>query len=98
MSTIYSLFKINLGKNKSWFDNLVLKPVYWSEFRLRQSKAARNSASPVGRKDNLAFGGGRPSVQNHPLQSNSYQHMMSLTMCFTSQSEGYLYHVPGHLR
>ena len=80
------------------FDNLILKPVYWSEFRLRQSKAARNSASPVGKKDNLIFGGGRPSVQNHPLQSNSYQHMMSLTMCFTSQSEGYLYHVPGHLR
>ena len=80
------------------FDNLILKPVYWSEFKLRQSKTPRNSTSPLGRKDNLNFGGGRPSVQNHPLQSNFYQHMMSLTMCFTSQSEGYLYHLPGHLR
>ena len=79
------------------FDNLILKPVYWSEFRLRQSKTSRSSASPLGKRDNLPFGG-KPSVQNHPLQSSFYQHMMSLTMCFTSQSEGYLYHLPGHLR
>ena len=79
------------------FDNLILKPVYWSEFRLRQSKTSRSSASPLGKRENMPFGS-KPSVQNHPLQSNFYQHMMSLTMCFTSQSEGYLYHLPGHLR
>ena len=80
------------------FDNLVLKPVYWSEFKLRQSKTSRNSASPLGKRENHPFGNARPSVQNHPLQSNCYQHMMSLTMCFTSKCEGYLYHLPGHLR
>ncbi len=34
----------------------------------------------------------------HPLQSSLHPHLMSLTACFTSQSEGHLYHLPGHLR
>lgn len=87
------------------FDNLILKPVYWSELKLRQSRmttrGATSSTLQGSRGDNnSAFNGSvaSKSVHNHPLQSTFYHHMMSLTMCFTSQSEGYLYHLPGHLR
>ena len=61
------------------FKNLVLKPVYWRELKMRAAAAAS-------------------SVANNPLQSKFNQHRMSLTMLFTSKNEGYLYHLPGHLR
>ena len=87
------------------FDNLILKPVYWSELKLRQSRmttrGAISSALQGSRADNNTALNGNVSssaTHHHPLQSTFYHHMMSLTMCFTSQSEGYLYHLPGHLR
>ncbi len=43
------------------------------------------------------FRGGVDSIGN-PLQSDKHQHLVSLTACFTSQSEGFLFHLPGHLR
>ena len=89
------------------FDNLILKPVYWREFKLRQQKGAKAAAFPaLGARGGMVSLSGSmtpgmthtSSTTTHPLQSPSYKHMMSLTMCFTSQSEGYLYHLPGHLR
>ena len=84
------------------FDNLILKPVYWSELKLRQNKPRKCTASPSegAQVEKNGFNGSLASTSTHinPLQSAVYQHMMSLTMCFTSQSEGYLYHLPGHLR
>ena len=89
------------------FDNLILKPVYWREFKLRQQKAGKAAAFPAlgARGGMVSLSGSKTpgmthtsSTTTHPLQSPSYKHMMSLTMCFTSQSEGYLYHLPGHLR
>ena len=34
----------------------------------------------------------------HPLHSAFYPHLMALSLCFTSLNEGFLYHLPGHLR
>ena len=42
--------------------------------------------------------GGGSATPQHPLQSKEHMHLMSLTTCFTSATEGYLFHVPGHIR
>lgn len=63
--------------------NLQIKPVYWREFRVKKS----SSESPQ-----------QQLVQQHPLQSQWHPHLMSLTTCFTSLNEGYVYHLPGHIR
>lgn len=39
-----------------------------------------------------------PEQLHNPLQSMMYSHLMSVTLMFTSTHEGYLYHVPGHIR
>ena len=62
-----------------------VSPVYWREFRVRKSEA-RGHLSPCG-----------PNVK-HPLQSSWHSHLMSLTMTFSSNNEGYIYHLPGHIR
>ena len=81
------------------FNNLILKPVYWSELKLKPKPTKRNIASPMqgsnGTDSSTVRG---KSAHVHPLQSSFYPHMMSVTMCFTSQTEGYLYHLPGHIR
>ena len=63
---------------------LRLNPVYWREFRIKREKAD----------------GGQSSTQSphNPLQSLMYSHLMSLSLMFTSVHEGYLYHIPGHIR
>ena len=38
------------------------------------------------------------SGPHNPLQSIMYSHLMSLSLMFTSVHEGYLYHIPGHIR
>ena len=81
------------------FNNLILKPVYWSELKLKPRPTKRNIASPLqgsNGTDSSKIRG--KSAHVHPLQSSFYPHMMSVTMCFTSQTEGYLYHLPGHIR
>ena len=35
---------------------------------------------------------------HNPLQSLMYSHLMSISLMFTSTHEGYLYHIPGHIR
>ena len=39
-----------------------------------------------------------PTAFHQPLHSAYHNHLMSHTACFTSNNEGYLYHLPGHLR
>eukprot|EP00095_Tigriopus_kingsejongensis_P008125 maker-scaffold256_size235750-snap-gene-0.9 protein:Tk08125 transcript:maker-scaffold256_size235750-snap-gene-0.9-mRNA-1 annotation:"hermansky-pudlak syndrome 3 protein" len=73
------------------FKNLNVKPVFWKEFRVRKSVGATAAISTPG--NGPAF-----NVIQHPLQSMFHVHLMSITACFTSQNEGYLYHLPGHLR
>ena len=41
---------------------------------------------------------GETSSPHNPLQSIMYSHLMSLSLMFTSVHEGYLYHIPGHIR
>ena len=89
-------------------NNLILQPVYWREFRLRQQKIGKgiSSSPPLGtsKGDIISSNCSIPQAHilsrpvSHPLQSSFYPHMMSITLCFTSQSEGHLYHLPGHLR
>ena len=38
------------------------------------------------------------SGPHNPLQSVMFSHLMSLSLMFTSVHEGYLYHIPGHIR
>ena len=64
---------------------LQLTPVYWREFRIRRGD----------KEDKEAAGGGAP---HNPLQSLMFSHLMSLSLMFTSVHEGYLYHLPGHIR
>ena len=52
----------------------------------REFRVRRSNPSPIN-----------PAGQ-HPLQSLWHPHLMSLTMCFTSNHEGYIYHLPGHIR
>ena len=62
-----------------------MSPVYWREFRIK--------------KDRGEAGGGLTSGAPHnPLQSLMFSHLMSLSLMFTSVHEGYLYHIPGHVR
>jgi hypothetical protein len=69
------------------FKNLRMKPVYWREFRVKKSNH-ESSRSPL-----------TPGLMNsHPLQSSWYSHMMSITLVFTASNEGYIYHLPGHIR
>ena len=35
---------------------------------------------------------------HNPLQSAMYSHLMSVSLLLASTHEGYLYHLPGHLR
>ena len=35
---------------------------------------------------------------HNPLQSLMFSHLMSVSLMFTSVNEGYLYHIPGHVR
>ena len=69
-------------EDRDRFKNLKLKPVYWREFRVK-----RSNPSPI-----------HPNSSQHPLQSLWHPHLMSLTMVFTSNNEGYIYHLPGHIR
>ena len=69
-------------EDRDQFKNLKLKPVYWREFRVK-----RSNPSPI-----------HPNSSQHPLQSLWHPHLMSLTMVFTSNNEGYIYHLPGHIR
>ena len=39
-----------------------------------------------------------PHTFSHPLQSAWHPHLMSMTMVFTSNNEGFIYHLPGHIR
>ena len=73
------------------FKNLKLRPVYWREFKVRKSngKTATSAMSPMG------IG---PQTFSHPLQSAWHPHLMSMTMVFTSNMEGFIYHLPGHIR
>ncbi len=64
--------------------NLHLKPVFWREYRVRSTNGG-------GKKDGTA-------LPPHPLQSSLHPHLMSLTLVFSTQLEGHLYHLPGHLR
>ena len=81
--------KLNRGEDEV-FQNLVLKPVFWREFKMRQKGMAAASAnSPIL---------GQSSLASNPLHSKVHQHLMSLSLCFTSRNEGYLFHLPGHLR
>ena len=56
--------------------NLILEPVFWKEFRVRRNQKKMNSTKPN---------------MNNPLISSYHYHLMSLSACFTSNSEG-LYH------
>ena len=38
------------------------------------------------------------SGPHNPLQSVMFSHLMSLSLMFTTVHEGYLYHIPGHIR
>ena len=71
-------------EHRDHFKNLRLSPVYWREFRVRKSEA-RGHLSP-------------DSPFTHPLQSSWHPHLMSMTMAFASVTEGYIYHLPGHIR
>uniref|UniRef100_A0A0K2UWL5 Uncharacterized protein n=1 Tax=Lepeophtheirus salmonis TaxID=72036 RepID=A0A0K2UWL5_LEPSM len=64
------------------FQNLKIIPVYWSKCKVKNTELSLQSQSQF----------------LHPLQCEFYPHLMSFTVCFTSFNEGYLYHVPGHLR
>ncbi|TRY75729.1 hypothetical protein TCAL_09858 [Tigriopus californicus] len=77
------------------FKNLNIKPVFWREYRVRKSMGATASIPTSSNGSSL---GPSFNVIQHPLQSMFHVHLMSITTCFTSQNEGYLYHVPGHLR
>ncbi len=69
------------------FRNLCMKPVYWREFRVKKQNHDKSPKLPV------------PSLMNsHPLHSSWHQHLMSITLAFTSLNEGYVYHLPGHIR
>ena len=68
--------------------NLVLSPVYWREMKMREKRSPG-----VGGNE----GGGLGTTPN-PLLSSNYHHLMSISLLFTSRNEGYLYHLPGHLR
>lgn len=69
------------------FKNLKLKPVYWREFRVKRA----NPSTPVQPGGSSL----QQQQQPHPLQSLWHPHLMSLTMCFTSTNEGFIYHLPG---
>ena len=74
-------------EDRDQFKNLKIKPVYWREFRVRKSNG-KGALSP----------GICPPTFSHPLQSTWHPHLMSLTMVFTSNTEGFVYHLPGHIR
>ena len=69
------------------FKNLRLQPVYWREYRVRKSQHKAGGSN-----------GSNGVPKEHPLQSGFHVHLMSLSAFFTSENEGYLYHLPGHLR
>lgn len=82
-------------EGRDHFKNLNIKPVFWREYRVRKSLGATASISTSSNGSSL---GPSINVIQHPLQSMFHVHLMSITTCFTSQNEGYLYHLPGHLR
>jgi len=64
---------------------LQMSPVYWREFRIKRDRTEAGQTSPS-------------STPHNPLQSIMYSHLMSVTVMFSSVHEGYLYHIPGHIR
>ena len=68
--------------------NLVLSPVYWREMKMREKRSLDGGGNE---------GGGLGTSPN-PLLSPNHHHLMSISLLFTSRNEGYLYHLPGHLR
>lgn len=63
---------------------LQISPVYWREFRIKRERTGAGQTPP--------------SMPHNPLQSIMYSHLMSITVMFSSVHEGYLYHIPGHIR
>ncbi len=81
--------------------NLHLKPVFWREYRVRQKPGGNGNGAVGAVTPAAAAASSSSSAQSHfqhPLQSSLHPHLMSLTVCFTTQAEGHLYHLPGHLR
>ena len=66
---------------------LRLSPVYWREFRIKRDKGEAGAGGVTS--------SGAP---HNPLQSLMFSHLMSVSLMFTSVHEGYLYHIPGHVR
>ena len=67
---------------------LRMSPVYWREFRIKRDNKGEAGAGGV-------TSSGAP---HNPLQSLMFSHLMSVSLMFTSVHEGYLYHIPGHVR